>query len=69
MTQRTGPVEDITIIDCTMAIAGTFGTALLVDLGANVIKFEPPNGDGFHYQHTFSDADYGMLLLAFVNRN
>jgi crotonobetainyl-CoA:carnitine CoA-transferase CaiB-like acyl-CoA transferase len=40
--KRTGPLADLTIIDCTMAYAGRFGTLLLADLGANVIKVEPP---------------------------
>ena len=44
--QRTGPLRDITIIDCTMALAGPFGAAVLADLGADVIKVEPPQGDG-----------------------
>ena len=46
-SQRQGPLEDLTIIDCTMAYAGPFGTNLLADMGANVIKVEPPSGDGF----------------------
>lgn len=46
-SSRSGPLEDITIIDCTMAYAGPFGTNLLADMGANVIKVEPPSGDGF----------------------
>jgi crotonobetainyl-CoA:carnitine CoA-transferase CaiB-like acyl-CoA transferase len=46
-TVRSGPLEDLTIIDCTMAYAGPFGTNLLADMGANVIKVEPPSGDGF----------------------
>lgn len=41
-----GPLADVTVIDCTMALAGPFGAALLADLGANVIKVEPPSGDG-----------------------
>ena len=45
MSERTGPLSDITVIDCTMALAGPFGTAMLADLGANVIKVEPPRGD------------------------
>ena len=45
MAEPTGPLKDITIIDCTMALAGPFGTAMLADLGANVIKVEPPRGD------------------------
>lgn len=46
MTERTGPLANLKIIDCTMALAGPFGTALLADLGADVIKVEPPHGDG-----------------------
>lgn len=45
MATPTGPLQDITIIDCTMALAGPFGTSLLADMGANVIKVEPPTGD------------------------
>ena len=33
MKERTGPLADVTIIDCTMALAGPFGTAMLADLG------------------------------------
>ena len=46
MTRRSGPLGDLVIVDCTMALAGPFGTALLADMGANVIKIEPPRGDG-----------------------
>jgi crotonobetainyl-CoA:carnitine CoA-transferase CaiB-like acyl-CoA transferase len=42
---RSGPLADLTIIDCTMALAGPFGSAILADLGADVIKVEPPAGD------------------------
>ena len=45
MAEATGPLRGMTIIDCTMALAGPFGTAMLADLGANVIKVEPPRGD------------------------
>ncbi|NIP14082.1 MAG: CoA transferase [Pseudomonadales bacterium] len=45
MSEPSGPLADITIIDCTMALAGPFGAAILADLGANVIKVEPPVGD------------------------
>jgi crotonobetainyl-CoA:carnitine CoA-transferase CaiB-like acyl-CoA transferase len=44
--ERSGPLADVTIVDCTMALAGPFGTGLLGDLGADVIKVEPPKGDG-----------------------
>ncbi len=77
---RSGPLDDVTIIDCSMAYAGPFGTTLLADLGANVIKVEPPGGDGFRavapyppdYAHAFkhqpTGADYGAPFAS-VNRN
>ena len=60
-SERSGPLSDVTVIDCTQAFAGPFGTALLADLGANVIKIEPPGGDTFrpvppfppNYAHAF----------------
>ena len=83
LQERQGPLSDLTIIDSTMAYAGPFGTVLLADLGANVIKVEPPKGDGFRmvapfppdYEHAFKgnsdttdSADFGMSFAG-VNRN
>ena len=80
MSTRTGPLSDLTIIDLTMAYAGPFGTTLLADMGANVIKIEPPSGDNcrplppfppdYAHAHKRTDegCDYGAAFAS-VNRN
>lgn len=40
-----GLLSGITVIELGQVIAGTFGGVILADLGAEVIKVEPPRGD------------------------
>lgn len=42
---RTGPLTDVRIVDFSQMLAGPFATMLLADLGADVVKVEPPSGD------------------------
>ncbi|MEM7100068.1 MAG: CoA transferase [Pseudomonadota bacterium] len=77
---RQGPLQDLTVIDCTRALAGPFGAGLLADLGARVIKIEPPSGDGYRnippflpdhagvHEEREAGTDFGAPFAS-VNRN
>ena len=40
-----GPLEGVTVVDFTQLMQGPFATQILGDLGATIIKIEPPTGD------------------------
>ena len=59
-------LSGIRIFDMTRVLAGPYCTALLADLGAEVIKLEPPQGD--EYRHIGPFADGESVLFQLVNR-
>ena len=44
--QQEGPLVGVTIVEAQQAITGPLAAMLLADMGATVIKIEPPHGQG-----------------------
>ena len=65
-TSKNHPLEGIKIIDLTGYIAGSYGTRLLANLGAEVLKIESFAGDGFRQNSAafqgWNQGKQGMIL-------
>jgi len=68
----TGPLHGVRVLDLTHALAGPYCTMLLADMGADVVKIEPPRGDLTRYAEPFLPGDetreFGGYFQS-VNRN
>ena len=52
-----GPLEDIKVVDFTEVIAGPLAGRLLAEMGADVIKIEPPWGDPWRLTQSFTPTE------------
>ena len=67
-----GPLQGVRVLDVTTAIAGPWAAMMLADLGADVIKVEPPGGEDQRkmgpWRRDDADRAFGGPFLAY-NRN
>jgi len=62
----TGPLAGVRVIDLTSMVFGPYATQIMADMGADVIKVEPPAGDNTRY---ISVAPSPGMAGVFVNVN
>jgi crotonobetainyl-CoA:carnitine CoA-transferase CaiB-like acyl-CoA transferase len=66
ISTHTGPLSDVRVVDLTAMVMGPYCTQIMADMGADVIKVEPPAGDNTRYISVGPEAGMGGV---FVNVN
>ena len=64
--QASGPLSGLRVVDLTAMVMGPYCTQMMADMGAEVIKIEPPDGD--NTRHISVGPTHGMSGV-FVNVN
>jgi crotonobetainyl-CoA:carnitine CoA-transferase CaiB-like acyl-CoA transferase len=68
MSQPSGPLAGIKVLDMTSVLYGPYASQTLGDWGADVIKIEPLTGDTWRYSGQFRNRGMTGQFMA-VNRN
>lgn len=68
MTEPSGPLQGLRILDLTTILFGPFGAQILGDWGAEIIKVEALTGDGWRYSGQFRNRGMTGQFMT-VNRN
>jgi len=67
-----GLLDGVSVIECGQGIAASFAAKLMADLGADVVKVEPPQGDSARRRGPFpgdlSDPEKSGLFI-YLNAN
>jgi crotonobetainyl-CoA:carnitine CoA-transferase CaiB-like acyl-CoA transferase len=58
-----GPLAGVKVLDLTSVVMGPFATQILAQLGAEVIKIEPPEGDNMRHVGPMKNAGMGPIFL------
>ncbi|WP_405182930.1 CoA transferase [Nocardia sp. NBC_01377] len=64
--EHTGPLSGIRVIDLTAMVMGPYCTQIMADMGAEIIKIEPPAGDNTRFISVGPERSMGGV---FVNVN
>ena len=70
-SEATGPLSGVTVLAIENFLSGPYGSMILGDFGAEVVKVEPPEGDGYRVATPNYRSEDGEMSYAFlrVNRN
>lgn len=68
MTELSGPLQGVRVLDLTTILFGPYGAQTLGDWGADIIKVESLTGDGWRYSGQFRNRGMSGQFMA-ANRN
>ena len=63
-TPAKAPLDGVRVLDFTRVLAGPFATALLADIGADIVKIEPPDGDDYRHIGPFIGGQSTLFMAA-----